>query len=170
MTFTFKSKITTNFKSNNMTLAVSKYGKITYVGTVLTVPITAHNIYKYDTKSRKWKRIHYAQVFNVTEAPSINLSDWTVYNALLFDCFEYYNVSTEKKTNYKNAYYRSLRERICFPIVNRGKAWYDRLTAVQETELNTWYDAWLNITETYIIPDTPTWVNDKLTESEDEIL
>ena len=54
---------------------------------------------------------------------------------------------------------RYMRETQCFPIINRGALWYDRLTAEQKEELNIWYQAWLDVTETKIIPDKPIWLN-----------
>lgn len=53
---------------------------------------------------------------------------------------------------------RNQREVECFPIINRGKLWYDTLTTEQVTELNEWYMAWLDITETKIIPTRPSWL------------
>lgn len=53
---------------------------------------------------------------------------------------------------------RLQREKICFPIINRGELWYSRLTEEQKAELNTWYDAWLDVTETRVIPETPEWL------------
>lgn len=56
------------------------------------------------------------------------------------------------------AYLRNERERICFPVINRGAAWYARLTPEQNAELQAWYDAWLNVTETLVKPKTPSWI------------
>lgn len=53
---------------------------------------------------------------------------------------------------------RNQREVECFPIINRGKLWYDTLTTEQVTELNEWYNAWLDVTETRIIPTKPSWL------------
>ena len=53
---------------------------------------------------------------------------------------------------------RTRRERECFPIINRGKLWYDKLTEEQKTELATWYEAWLDAPATSIIPDKLTWM------------
>ncbi len=61
---------------------------------------------------------------------------------------------------------RKLREVECFSIVNRGKLWYDTLTFEQLEELKQWYKAWLNVTETLVIPITPKWVNEKVQEEE----
>lgn len=53
---------------------------------------------------------------------------------------------------------RMLREYECFSIINRGKPWYDRLTEEQRAELDAWYGKWLDITETKIIPERPSWL------------
>ena len=55
-------------------------------------------------------------------------------------------------------YLRRERERICFPVINRGAAWYARLTDEQNEELQAWYQAWLNVTETLVKPKTPSWI------------
>ena len=54
---------------------------------------------------------------------------------------------------------RLQREKECFSYVNRGELWYERLTAVQKEELNTWYQAWLDVTETKVIPEAPEWLD-----------
>lgn len=64
---------------------------------------------------------------------------------------------------------REERKKRCFPIVNRGKAWYDLLTLEQETELKEWYDKWLHVTETLVIPADPIWLYKKL-DTEVELL
>lgn len=64
---------------------------------------------------------------------------------------------------------RERRKRECFPIINRGKLWYARLSAEQEVELLNWYIAWLNVTETKIIPEKLEWVNSEL-KYEEEVL
>lgn len=54
--------------------------------------------------------------------------------------------------------YRQLREKECFPIINRGTLWYDQLTEDQKIELKNWYNQWLDVTETMIIPERPSWL------------
>ena len=68
---------------------------------------------------------------------------------------------------------RNEREGVCFTVINRGKLWYDNLTEQQLQELDEWYHAWLDITDTYqkeldkngsvdkeqIIPEKPEWLN-----------
>ena len=63
---------------------------------------------------------------------------------------------------------RDIREWECFPIINRGVLWYNTLTTEQQQELNTWYQAWLNVPQVYletkptdietIIPTKPNWL------------
>lgn len=53
---------------------------------------------------------------------------------------------------------RLQRRTECFPVVNRGKLWYDMLTEEQLTELNSWYASWLDVTETEVIPSMPQWI------------
>lgn len=59
---------------------------------------------------------------------------------------------------------RGRRASECFPVINRGKLWYDRLTNEQEIELSDWYNAWLDVTETKEIPVRPAWIDDKVEE------
>ena len=53
---------------------------------------------------------------------------------------------------------RAQREVECFPIINRGKLWYDNLTVLHSVELQEWYQAWLDVTETKVIPQKPEWL------------
>ena len=52
---------------------------------------------------------------------------------------------------------RSNRDEKCFPIINRGQLWYNMLTDTQKKELNDWYQAWLNATETMVEPEDLKW-------------
>ena len=61
---------------------------------------------------------------------------------------------------------RAEREKVCFPIINRGKLWYDTLTPLQLGELKKWYWDWLNVTDTLVKPCAPAWLNDKIKEEE----
>ena len=62
---------------------------------------------------------------------------------------------------------RSTRERECFPVINRGRLWYNLLTPEQYGELNKWYKDWLDAPETGIIPAKPKWLNEKLNLNEE---
>lgn len=57
----------------------------------------------------------------------------------------------------KNAL-RHRRQLECFPYINRGELWYNHLSTEQTEELNTWYQAWLDVTETKVVPDKPAWL------------
>ena len=63
-----------------------------------------------------------------------------------------------KKPISKINYIRDIRAMECFPIINRGKFWYETLTEEQIAELHKWYNEWLNATETLIIPKKPEWL------------
>ena len=53
---------------------------------------------------------------------------------------------------------RNQREKACFPYINRGYLWYNKLTDEQKEELDAWYQAWLDVTETKVVPNTPKWL------------
>ena len=54
---------------------------------------------------------------------------------------------------------RQKREVECFSVINRGELWYERLTDEQRKELEEWYQAWLDVTETKTEPNRPDWLN-----------
>ena len=76
------------------------------------------------------------------------------------EAYEYEDIQIYKP--YTNEEYinnlRSKRETECFPIINRGQLWYDTLSEQQKAELKEWYIAWLNVTDTLIIPNKPNWL------------
>ena len=53
---------------------------------------------------------------------------------------------------------RYQRTKACFPYINRGYLWYSRLTDLKKEELDAWYQAWLDVTETKVIPEKPEWL------------
>ena len=59
----------------------------------------------------------------------------------------------------EQAFLRERREKECFSVVNRGWIWYSSLTLAQWRELRSWYLAWLNVTDTKVIPERPTWLD-----------
>lgn len=72
------------------------------------------------------------------------------------------------KTNYRK-YIRERREKECFSVINRGKLWYDRLSREQLSELDSWYQDWLDAPEKGVIPPLPNWVNNKIEKEVEEI-
>lgn len=55
---------------------------------------------------------------------------------------------------------RARRESECFPVINRGQLWYEKLSDEQKTELSAWYQAWLDVTETRAAPESPLWLKE----------
>lgn len=55
--------------------------------------------------------------------------------------------------------YRQRRETECFSVINRGQLWYEGITLPQLLELRSWYKAWLNVTETLVVPEKPAWLD-----------
>lgn len=54
---------------------------------------------------------------------------------------------------------RFQRAKICFPYINRGALWYESLTNEQKEELRAWYGAWLDVTDTKVVPEMPAWLS-----------
>jgi hypothetical protein len=61
---------------------------------------------------------------------------------------------------------RKRRELECFPYVNRGRLWYALLSDKQLIELTNWYHAWLDATETLVVPAKLEWLDGKLDTEE----
>ena len=53
---------------------------------------------------------------------------------------------------------RQQRETECFAVINRGQLWYEGISIAQLLELRSWYKAWLNVTETLVVPERPSWL------------
>ena len=54
--------------------------------------------------------------------------------------------------------FRRRRETECFSVVNRGQLWYETISLQQIIELRVWYKAWLNVTDTMVVPEKPSWL------------
>ena len=54
--------------------------------------------------------------------------------------------------------YRLRREKECFSIINRGQLWYDKLSKKKKEELEQWYQAWLDATNTGVMPKKLAWL------------
>ena len=74
--------------------------------------------------------------------------------ALVFDDAQ----AAEEQAETAKSAYRQRRQTECFPVINRGRLWYDTLTEEQLSELKTWYQAWLDGTNTQTIPVLPEWL------------
>ena len=73
---------------------------------------------------------------------------------LVYDPQEYETHQTEEQKEE----YRRRRETECFSVINRGQLWYEGVSLSQLLELRSWYKAWLNVTETMVVPEKPTWL------------
>lgn len=73
---------------------------------------------------------------------------------LVYDPAEYEKYQTEEKKED----FRRRRETECFSVINRGQLWYEGVSLSQLLELRTWYKAWLDVTETLVVPERPTWL------------
>ena len=73
---------------------------------------------------------------------------------LVYDAAESESVQTEER----KTEYRRRRETECFSIINRGQLWYEGISITQLLELRQWYKAWLNVTETMVVPEKPAWL------------
>ena len=58
----------------------------------------------------------------------------------------------------ENQVLRRKRGEECFHYVNRGNLWYENLTDKEKKELSEWYQAWLDVTDTKVIPERPSFI------------
>lgn len=68
-------------------------------------------------------------------------------------------IKHSKLSEIEQDHIRSRRNRECFPIINRGNAWYHMLNAEEKEELEKWYHEWLDATATGVIPDLPSFLD-----------
>ena len=54
---------------------------------------------------------------------------------------------------------RQRRQSECFNVIDiKSQLWWNHLAEEKKQELNKWYEAWLNATETKVIPVKPEWL------------
>lgn len=54
---------------------------------------------------------------------------------------------------------KARRQKECFNIIdNRSQLWYNHLSDEHKIELDEWYQKWLDVTETKVIPTKPEWL------------
>ena len=59
-----------------------------------------------------------------------------------------------------NTTLRERRKVECFNIIdNKSILWWNSLSKEDETEVKQWYSAWLNVTNTKVIPELPKILN-----------
>ena len=151
--------------TDDKVLAVNKYGDVLLFKGKLIIPTGTYDKLVYSFINMEWQTVSGGCVLKRKTNKIAYFDDLIVKDNSFFDYLD-----LDDKESFIKEYYRDLREKMCYPIVNRGKLWYDHLTLAQHSELNDWYEAWLDITETHTIPVTPAWVDDKLTKIEPEEL
>ena len=75
------------------------------------------------------------------------------------DIYVYKPYTAEELVEQQRETLRARRAAECFPIVNRGALWYDKLTAEQMSELSVWYEKWLDAPQTLSAPVAPSWIS-----------
>ena len=75
------------------------------------------------------------------------------------DIYVYTPYTAEELVEQQRGALRARRAAECFPIVNRGALWYDKLTAEQRSELSAWYEKWLDAPQTLYAPVAPSWIS-----------
>lgn len=158
--YTFKTCPSYIVGATNMLLAISEYGPVTFTQKSLIVNTGKITTYEYSYITGMWDKIVGSVKTHNVKPPVLDVDDLYVDNALFFTV-----ANGDKKE-----YYRMRREQDCFPIINRGQLWYNHLTLAQKSELNDWYEAWLDITHTFVIPTAPSWLNNTLNKIEPEEL
>ena len=71
---------------------------------------------------------------------------------------QYLNFAANYENKQRKEGIRLRRAKECFPVINRGALWYEKLTDAQRQELSDWYQAWLDAPQTKAIPNKPTWI------------
>lgn len=155
-------------------LATTEFGDIYIDNDKLYIPETKSRRYVYSFYNGTWNCIDGIIIYKNRDLPHyFDYDNLVILNNAFFNYIKpYCNVefTEESKVQYIQNYYRERRKQLCFPIVNRGKLWYDHLTIAQISELNDWYEKWLDVTITFTEPKTPEWINNKINKIENEEL
>lgn len=105
---------------------------------------------------------HLVDSIEVPEPENLNEDNYQFFKLengeLIYDASRAEYFELEKKRNYL----RAQRKRICYPIVNRGQAWYDTLSNYQRLTLKSWYENWLVAPDTLEEPVAPDWIQEIL--------
>ena len=56
---------------------------------------------------------------------------------------------------------RHSREKKCFAIANRN-FFFNEATIAEMAEINNWYTAWLNVTDTLVVPIVPHYISSRI--------
>lgn len=123
--------------------------------------LIAHHDAQEEVKEQKHEELlheypnggkEYIEVIDVPYQPAKEA--WDEYE----DIQIYIPYTEEEIAQIKANEIRALRVIECFPIVNRGVLWYEKLTEEQKLELSLWYEAWLDAPATGKVPALPEWI------------
>lgn len=104
--------------------------------------------------------IVYSEIGEITfEEKEVEKSKTHIVCDLIPHFYPKIELTKEQKLEREKQRLRQLREKECFVYINRGELWYNRLTSEEKIELDMWYQEWLNVTETFIIPTKPLWLS-----------
>ena len=84
--------------------------------------------------------------------------DGKIYSASEMQSADYISRKNIFDNNMRLSNIRLQRETDCFPIINRGALWYNKLTTEQKNELMVWYQQWLDAPQTGVIPEKLEWI------------
>lgn len=96
-----------------------------------------------------------ARPLEITEEEFLKTQEFTTGSAW---CWNEELQTFEQVTTPNLTALRLARNLECFNLINRSPLWLDSLTEEQRNELKTWYQNWLDVTETLQIPTKPTWL------------
>ena len=108
---------------------------------------------KFDNGGRSVKAINPVRAVPEKEA-------WDEYE----DIFVYIPYTATELVDLQREELRQRRSTECFPIINRGALWYEKLTSDQRAELSEWYEKWLDAPQTLSAPTAPSWIDEKVNE------
>lgn len=97
-----------------------------------------------------------------SEEIEVDQSIYDALNAMSFFKNWRYNFETKKfslEDLLSEDALKGRRQKECFNIIdNRSQLWYNHLSDEHKTELDEWYQKWLDVTKTKVIPIKPEWL------------
>lgn len=159
----------------NGLLAVTNYGHIYASNNELIIDYDQATFH-YSYALCGWYREEFGIIRtdkDIMITPIFDFENIKVVNNNFFNCLakdDCHEFTEEELHTFVLDFYRQRREKYCFPVINRGQAWYNHLSITQKVELNDWYEAWLDVTVTFHEPEEPAWLYSKLNKIEPEEL
>ena len=156
-------------------LAITNYGRIFAIDNELVIDYNQATFH-YSYALCSWYKEEFGVVHTDKEIKITPIFDFEyieVVNNNFFNCLakdDCHEFTEDELHAYIIDFYRRRREEKCFPIINRGQAWYNHLSITQKVDLNDWYEAWLDVTVTLTEPKEPVWLHERINKIEPEEL